>query len=295
MQLPLTVPTSTSTFAHRALAALRRVTFYWKTQPSNDMSYSEGPLALSRSTSLSGPSGSTEPHRAAQGGGEEGPTTRTHSGEIAVVDAVTSRPSRSSTTPVCLICLENLSADDFASGRAISLGCQCRGELALRHKDCAEKWARVKDDGRGGIPVCELCKQPARNLKPLPARPRSRRPFSSPSLGGQGGDASSYGDGLYSLADFAPSTADLAFDCIRVTWVAMIVSILFFEASLGSALWTGVIAGFAYCVMVRAMYRQHFAAMRAHAERESSRWQEAEMDVEGEEGGRQIPVVAGIV
>lgn len=216
-----------------------------------------------------------------------------NSGEIAV-DPLAGRP-RSSATPVCLICLETLAPDDFTSGRAISLGCQCRGELALRHKDCAEKWARVKDDGRGGIPVCELCKEPARNLKPLPARPRSRRPFSSPLPGGQGEHAP-YGDGFYSLADFAPSTADLAFDCIRVTWVAMIVSILFFEASLGSALWTGVIAGFAYCVMVRAMYRQHFAAMRAHAEREGGRWQESEeIDVDSEGGGRQIPVVAGIV
>lgn len=210
------------------------------------------------------------------------------------MDPLAGRP-RSSATPVCLICLETLAPDDFTSGRAISLGCQCRGELALRHKDCAEKWARVKDDGRGGIPVCELCKEPARNLKPLPARPRSRRPFSSPLPGGQGEHAP-YGDGFYSLADFAPSTADLAFDCIRVTWVAMIVSILFFEASLGSALWTGVIAGFAYCVMVRAMYRQHFAAMRAHAEREGGRWQESEeIDVDSEGGGRQIPVVAGIV
>ena len=30
------------------------------------------------------------------------------------------------------------------SGEAISLDCQCRGELALRHRTCAEKWARVK-------------------------------------------------------------------------------------------------------------------------------------------------------
>jgi hypothetical protein len=31
-------------------------------------------------------------------------------------------------------------------------------------------------------------------------------------------------------------------------------------------LWTGLIAGIAYCLMVRAMYRQHFEAMRAYAE-----------------------------
>lgn len=26
----------------------------------------------------------------------------------------------------------------------MSLDCQCRGELALRHRTCAEKWSRVK-------------------------------------------------------------------------------------------------------------------------------------------------------
>ena len=30
------------------------------------------------------------------------------------------------------------------SGEAMSLECQCRGELALRHRSCAEKWSRVK-------------------------------------------------------------------------------------------------------------------------------------------------------
>lgn len=29
------------------------------------------------------------------------------------------------------------------SGRAISLQCNCRGDLALRHKECAIKWAQV--------------------------------------------------------------------------------------------------------------------------------------------------------
>lgn len=30
----------------------------------------------------------------------------------------------------------------------MSLECQCRGELALRHRSCAEKWSRVKVGGR---------------------------------------------------------------------------------------------------------------------------------------------------
>jgi len=39
------------------------------------------------------------------------------------------------------------------SGEAISLDCQCRGDLALRHKACAIKWSRVKGDA-----VCDICK-----------------------------------------------------------------------------------------------------------------------------------------
>jgi hypothetical protein len=40
-----------------------------------------------------------------------------------------------------------------------------------------------------------------------------------------------------------------------------LAGILFFELTLDAALWTGVVAGLAYCCMVKLMYRQHFAAM----------------------------------
>ena len=45
------------------------------------------------------------------------------------------------------------------SGEAISLDCQCRGDLALRHRTCAVKWSRVKGDV-----VCDICKTQARHL-----------------------------------------------------------------------------------------------------------------------------------
>lgn len=181
--------------------------------------------------------------------------------EIVSQPASATRPSASN-APVCLICLETLTQEDFTSGRAISLECECRGDLALRHKDCALKWAAVKDSGRGGVPTCELCKAPVRNLPPLPPRPHLIPD-------GQGEEMSE--DMMSSIdpsafANFAPSTADLMFDCVRVCWVAMIVSILFFEASLASALWTGVVAGLAYALLIRVLYRQHFRAMQAYAE-----------------------------
>ena len=57
------------------------------------------------------------------------------------------------------------------------------------------------------------------------------------------------------MAEQMPSNSDIVFDCIRVTWVAMIICILFFEMNLASALWTGIITGLAYTLFVRAMYQ----------------------------------------
>lgn len=45
------------------------------------------------------------------------------------------------------------------SGEAISLDCQCRGDLALRHRACAIKWSRVKGDA-----VCDICKSTVRAM-----------------------------------------------------------------------------------------------------------------------------------
>ncbi|KDD72229.1 hypothetical protein H632_c3665p1, partial [Helicosporidium sp. ATCC 50920] len=69
--------------------------------------------------------------------------------------------------------------------------------------------------------------------------------------------------------ELTPSLADLVFDCVRVTWVAMIVSILFFNMALTSALWTGLLAGLVYSFMVRLMYKQHFAAIARLAEQQA--------------------------
>ncbi len=40
-----------------------------------------------------------------------------------------------------------------------------------------------------------------------------------------------------------PGHADTLFDCIRVTWVFMIICILFFEMNITTALWSGIFAG----------------------------------------------------
>lgn len=154
---------------------------------------------------------------------------------------------RAAPHPLPLPCLQ--------SGKAISLDCKCRGELALRHKECAVQWARVKGDL-----VCELCKQPVRNLPALPPPPPPGDALEVTSL------EDLYGhEGHPHMVELTPNHTDLVFDMFRVTWVAMIVSVLFFEMDLGAALWTGLLAGLAYSFMVRLMYRQHFAAMQRMA------------------------------
>jgi hypothetical protein len=164
----------------------------------------------------------------------------------------------SGSQPMCLICLEPLTSEDFMSGEAISLDCQCRGDLALRHRACAIKWSRVKGDA-----VCDICKSTVANL-PTPS-PRASTPSGS--------------DVEISIEDYAaqngipigldavPGNADMLFDCIRVTWVFMIICILFFEMNLSTALWSGIIAGIGYTLFVRAMYRQQLQAAAAEAAR----------------------------
>ena len=106
---------------------------------------------------------------------------------------------------VCLICLDGLTEEEFRSGAAISLECGCRGDLALRHKACAVKWVQVKGDN-----ICELCKQPVRNLPAPPPRPAAAEEARAPGIP----DSEVYYDPQ--LMEFAPTSADVVFDCVRV-------------------------------------------------------------------------------
>lgn len=180
--------------------------------------------------------------------------------------------SPSGTQPVCLICLENLTPEDFEAGEAIQLECECRGDLALRHHSCAVKWAHVKGDN-----VCDICKQPIKNLPAITPRAPSEPGSDVDLTGFDDIDAQNHPHGLHGpfVAEQMPSNSDIIFDCIRVTWVAMIICILFFEMNLASALWTGIITGLAYTLFVRAMYQSQLDVLHREQAMRQGRMQAA--------------------
>uniref|UniRef100_A0ACD5U7C8 Uncharacterized protein n=1 Tax=Avena sativa TaxID=4498 RepID=A0ACD5U7C8_AVESA len=48
---------------------------------------------------------------------------------------------------------------ESGSGKLVSLGCGCRGEIASAHRRCAEAWFSVRGNRR-----CEICGQNAANI-----------------------------------------------------------------------------------------------------------------------------------
>ena len=169
-------------------------------------------------------------------------------------------PSPNQPPPCCLICLDPLTEEDFATGAAMRLECSCRGDLALRHRACAEKWSEVKGDR-----LCDVCRSVVENL-PEPPRPPQQaeegRPLHSlegvpphllpfvfgPGNGNGGGFDPSFVDGrvvspfwaavaaergsgagiaAHMLHPVPPlSSADAAFDFLRVAWIGTIISLL---------------------------------------------------------------------
>ncbi|KAJ0262246.1 Uncharacterized protein HA466_0052120 [Hirschfeldia incana] len=57
----------------------------------------------------------------------------------------------------CRIC--HLGVVETSGGGAIELGCSCKDDLAVAHRQCAETWFKIKGDK-----ICEICQSVARNV-----------------------------------------------------------------------------------------------------------------------------------
>lgn len=169
------------------------------------------------------------------------------------------RAPSSSNAPCCLICLDAVPAEE-----AFYLECNCKGDMALRHKACAVKWFSLK-----GNTTCDVCKHPVTNLPPLPPPPPgSPEP---PPLDFSG------------LEEEPPTAADHVFDIIRVTWVTMICCILFLDLPLFISFLVGLALGLLY-VGCRSTLNWRAAAARR---------QEEEQEEEDHPEQQQQPAGAG--
>lgn len=165
----------------------------------------------------------------------------------------------------CLICLEPFTAEDYESGEAITLDCECRGEVAMRHYACAVKWIKIKGDL-----VCEVCKAEVKNL-PAPTPPASESDGESVQ-----GRPSTFG-GPYSPWRNHPSYGegpedqmDGVYDCLKVVWIVMILCVLFFDLPFYQSVWAGVIVGVVYTFVMRLNHLLQRAALRYQLEAQTS-------------------------
>lgn len=161
--------------------------------------------------------------------------------------------------PTCLICLEALSPEEFESGEAIYQACACKGDVAVRHRHCAVQWSQVKRST-----VCDVCRVQIANLPDLPPP----EPSVTGPAGGAGGPAAGGGAAWDALAlAEPPSAADYLIDCVRVTWMTLVVCILFFDLPVSRALLIGALAGITFTAAARAltMARRSAAAVRGFA------------------------------
>ena len=140
----------------------------------------------------------------------------------------------------CRICLEEVSEEELASGEAIYLECACRGNNALRHKACAERWAAVKGDT-----TCEVCGKTVGNLPPVETLPPPSEFLIEPS---------------HQITGIPPELADdaVAFvQCLRTTWIMLILFVLILDMDSTDALF---LAG--TCGLLAAMLTNIFTTLR---------------------------------
>lgn len=84
---------------------------------------------------------------------------------------------------VCRICLIELGNGP----ETIKMECNCRGELALAHQECAIKWFSTK-----GNRICDVCRQEVRNLPATLPRAHSVQSYNFRGRGIQPADITQY-------------------------------------------------------------------------------------------------------
>ena len=172
--------------------------------------------------------------------------------------ASTRAPSRAGSStgcllPTCLICLDALVPEDWDSGEAITQACNCKGDVALRHRRCAVQWSLVKRST-----VCDVCRAPITNLPELPP---DLAPNSSSSSDDTGG-----GWEPLALAE-PPGLSDYLIDAVRVMWCTLVVCILFGDMPVARAFMIGGVVGGILTAAAHAlgMAQRSAAAVRAFA------------------------------
>jgi len=173
-------------------------------------------------------------------------------------------PSRAASSagcllPTCLICLDALTPEDFDSGEAITQACACKGDVALRHRRCAVQWSVVKRST-----VCDVCRAPIVNLPDLPVEVAA-------GLAGGGADGGGPGPGGEGWDPLAlgtpPGLADYMIDAVRVSWISLVLCILFFDMPVSRAFAIGGVVGVALTAAAHAlvMAQRSAVAVRAFA------------------------------
>jgi hypothetical protein len=158
----------------------------------------------------------------------------------------------------------------------------------MRHRQCAEKWSRIK-----GSTTCDVCKAPILNLPdvpPLPPPPGQ--------LAGEGGLLGPPGDASLWSIDEPPAVADYIFDCIRVTWVVLIVCILFFELDVARSFVTGALLGTVYVALAASWAAARRRGRRQRMANAAAVWVAGQAQAAGAAGGlaeQRVPLLQGQV
>ena len=87
-------------------------------------------------------------------------------GSGSVSPSASSAPGadRTGSLPTCLICLEVMDTSDASP--VVSLGCQCKGSAAFRHRECLDRWLTFKGDT-----LCDVCGAPMASVRLPPPPP----------------------------------------------------------------------------------------------------------------------------